>query len=473
MKAKFLQTIMIIALLVSASINLWAQEDAEAPTFAEEERYGDEEVWSPGPTFYQQVVDFLAQRGVTVTSVIDKPFVGDNQKLLSEIATAFRVSECSFNNAWTVGDVLCIIMEARYNGPHSEIMDFERIQYSSRHKDFEEYMNHYPNSSRWREAYEKYMVTFLTAYWNHYAMQYTNTYYYKDFLNKYKDFSDNYCRGLYDESEKVPAGCRLHTIDYEGYDSIAVCVLADAAEEYLTEILKAERGEEAVWLHATEASSFAAYHNYIRNYPRGQWYYEALAAMEPLELPDWQRAVAANTREGYEAFLRQYPDGNYAPKAARYIQDLVQAARHLEKDFCVTLSVQEPKWMEYAQVGIANDCPTESTYTLTYTGGTGGQVVLRPGETTWVTMIRKEYPEDYSILLENGKGEAKLYDMYIDKGVYLLRLHNMDFKSIVRDDPMALSKREKTSRAVKKLIQEGKQKFGAYLMSPERDSMRF
>lgn len=38
---------------------------------------------------------------------------------------------------------------------------------------------------------------------------------------------------------------------------------------------------------------------------------------------------------------------------------------------------------------------------------------------------------------------------------------------------MALSKREKTSRAVKKLIQEGKQKFGAYLMSPERDSMRF
>lgn len=472
MKTKILHAFIVIALFVSATFTLCAQEDAEAPTFSEEEEYVHEKVWETGPTFYQQVVDFFEQHGVTVTSVIDKPFYGNSPELLSEIATAFQVSECALRNVNTVGDVLCRIIEQRYNGPHSEIMDFERIQYSSWPPDFKTYMEHYPNSPRWREAYEKYMVTFLVSSWN-YAMHYNSVRYCKDFLDKYREFSDNYCRGLYDEAEEVPEGCRLHTIDYEGYDSIAVCVLADAAEKYLAEIFKAEKEEAETWQRVKEAPSYAAYHNYVKNYPRGQWYHEVLTAMEPLELPDWQRAVADNTREGYEAFLRQYPDGYHSPKAARYIQDLVQAARHLERDFCVTLSVQEPKGMDYAQVGIVNDCSTGSTYTITYTGGTGGQVVLQPGETAWVTMIRNGYTEDNSILLENDKGEATLYEMYIDKGVYLLKLNNMNFRSIVQDNSSESPKGEKPSTAVKKLIQEGKQKFGDDLMLQERDSMRF
>ena len=470
MKTKFLHLIIALSLFVGSVFNLSAQENVESPMPLEKEE--SVEVWSPGPTFYQQVVDFLAQRGVTVTSVIDKPFIGDNRNLLSDIATSSHVSECSLSKVLTVGDLLCRIMEERYNGPHSEIMDFERIQYSSRHKDFEEYMNHYPNSPRWSEAYEKYMVTFLASYWS-YALRHNSIHYYKDFLNKYKGFSYNYCRGLYDESEEVPERCRLHSISYEGYDSIAVCVLADAAEEYLADIFKAEKEAEEAWQHVKDAPSYATYHSYVENHPGSEWWYEALAAMEPLELPDWQRAVAANTREVYENFLRQYPDGYYSPHAARYIQDLVQAARHLEKKFCVTLPVQEPKGMNFAQIGIANDCLTESTYTITYAGGTGGQVVLQPGETAWVTMIRKGYPEDYSILLENEKGEATLYDMYIDKGVYLLRLNNMNFRSIVQDDSSESPNGEKPSRAVKKLIQEGKLRFGDDLMLQERDSMHF
>lgn len=250
MKTKFLHLIIALSLFVGSVFNLSAQEDVESPMPLEKEEAV--EVWKTGPTFYQQVVDFLAQRGVTVTSVIDKPFIGDNGNLLSDIATSFHVSECSLSKVLTVGDLLCRIMEERYNGPHSEIMDFERIQYSSRHKDFEEYMNHYPNSPRWSEAYEKYMVTFLASYWS-YAMRHNSIHYYKDFLNKYKEFSYNYCRGLYDESEEVPESCRLHSISYEGYDSIAVCVLADAAEEYLADIFKAEKEAEEAWQHVKDA----------------------------------------------------------------------------------------------------------------------------------------------------------------------------------------------------------------------------
>jgi len=195
MKTKILHAFIVIALFVSATFTLCAQEDAEAPTFSEEEEYVHEKVWETGPTFYQQVVDFFEQHGVTVTSVIDKPFYGNSPELLSEIATAFQVSECALRNVNTVGDVLCRIMEQRYNGPHSEIMDFERIQYSSWPPDFKTYMEHYPNSPRWREAYEKYMVTFLVSSWN-YAMHYNSVRYCKDFLDKYREFSDNYCWGL-------------------------------------------------------------------------------------------------------------------------------------------------------------------------------------------------------------------------------------------------------------------------------------
>lgn len=461
MRKNLLSLLFLLLLCGGAIVNLNAQERDAYITVAEEE-VAEEPSWD-GPTFYQQLVDFLQLRGITVTSVIDKPFLNNHHELTAEIAAAFQVSECTISTAWTVGDVLCSIMEKRYNGPHSEIMDFERIQYSSCHKDFQEYMDHYPNSPRWHEAYEKYMVTFLATSWS-YAMHYNNVHYCKDFLNKYKEFSANYCRGLFDESEEVPEGCRLHTIDYEGYDKIAVCKMADDAKEYLAEIFKAESEEAELWQRAQSQSSYAAYRDYCVKYPRGQWYWDALNAMEPQENPDWQRAVEANTREGYEAFLRHYPDGYYAPSAARYIQDLIRATRHPERDFCVELPVKEPVGMEYAQVGIANGCSMGYTYTITYTGGTGGQVVLRPGETVWLAMIRKERTGSPIVVLENERGDAEMYDVYIDKGVYLLNINNLDFEPIISDETEGQSKTQNVSSAEKKLIKEGKQKFGDSLL---------
>ncbi|MBO4645736.1 MAG: hypothetical protein J5642_04395 [Bacteroidales bacterium] len=472
MRNRFLQLVFFIALLVSASINLWAQEDAEAPTFAEEEEYGDEEVWAPGPTFYQQVVDFFSRHGVVITSVFDEPRMAYQGALKDELATAFLVQDYMLVNVRTVGDILCQIMKARYCGPHSEVMDFERIQYSTSCMDFKEYMEHYPNSSRWHEAYDKFMATLLATVWRSACSQEDEAYYQK-YLELYNKFSYEYCREMYDESEEVPENCRLHSFDYEGYDKMPFCEKADEAESKLAGLRQRQKEEETVWEQVQAAPSYASYSAYCQKYPKGRWTEQAQMAMCDMELPDWQRAVAANAREDYEAFLRQYPDGYYAPSAARHLQDVFQAAHHLKRDFRVLFPVKEPSGMEYAQVGIANDCPTESTYTLTYTGGTGGQVVLRPGETVWLTLIRPEYPEECGVLVESDKGEAKLYDLRIDKGVYLIKINNMNFKSIVQDDPWETPKREKTSRVANKLIQEGKQKFGADLMSPERDSIHY
>jgi formylglycine-generating enzyme required for sulfatase activity len=88
----------------------------------------------------------------------------------------------------------------------------------------------------------------------------------------------------------------------------------------------------AAWRRAKQANTIAAFQEYRRNFPQGEFYQEALDAEKRLagadllnrENTDWEIAQEKNTIEAYQAYQRKWPQGRFYTAAAEAIKALTQ-----------------------------------------------------------------------------------------------------------------------------------------------------
>ena len=87
------------------------------------------------------------------------------------------------------------------------------------------------------------------------------------------------------------------------------------------------RSDLNAWQEAKAANSIAAYQQYLRQYPKGDFHELAQQRLtrleaEEKELLDWQKASKQNTATAYRAFIQNHPNSDYRDLAELRLGDL-------------------------------------------------------------------------------------------------------------------------------------------------------
>ena len=453
----FIRLIITLSSLISVSCPaIHAQKNpAQNGTAADfpVENVEEGSVHSTSVTFYQKFADLLEQQGLTIHSVLDVPNLDKHPSLMQDLADAFGVPKRIFHNAHTVGDYLCAILDTRYYGAASEQMDFFKIQYSSHFRDFENYMSDYPESANFREARNKYIITWLYMV-QRFAEKDCDKIKYERCLADYQKFSDEYCRELYDESGYL-SDCRLTYFNYEGYETIDLSAIAQKAQNSLAAIKQEETEAEKMWVEACDGNTYEGYRAYYQRYPKHFHSEEALDRLCEFEQSLWQQTARLNTRAAYDSFLGQYPAGCHATDATRHIFDLYQAENHAIPQSIVSMTMCDIGLKDSIWLGIVNTCPGRHTYKFTLYGETCCQKTLRPDEYFW---IKLEPHNESLLLLESDNGESKLYTYIHRNGVYLLSLQDDEIKEMdicdFLDPSVRLSDKDPVERFAREAIEK-------------------
>lgn len=82
------------------------------------------------------------------------------------------------------------------------------------------------------------------------------------------------------------------------------------------------RADYAAWQQTIQSNTLAAYRQYVRDYPNGDFSFTALERITQLEQEEgellaWQQTKATNTRQAYADFAASYPQSRYAEEAKR------------------------------------------------------------------------------------------------------------------------------------------------------------
>ena len=357
----------------------------------------------------------------------------------------------------SIGDVLTHVLAIHYGYSNSEETDYLKIEYSSNPKDFRNYNERYPQSPYHEIAMEKMYATRIAQLWE-LAKWTDQDNSYESCLQTYEHFSQKYCKKLVGEDNE--SDCQLHYFRHEGYDHIALCLIAKQAKERLEELRAQAKTQEAAWRRTCDSNSYSAYEAYHRQYLESESADSALIRMQPFEEADYQKALQANTRVAYEGFLQRYPNGYYAARAARNIVDLFQAVHHVVPDQLSFVAAFKESRSRYAHVGIVNADKHGRTYTLTICGMVGSQTILRPGETIWVELPAAE---DYAALVESDNGEYRFATLDFNAYGYVLYLYG-DLSEWGNFSPRIDSIDSKADRrSVKKLYQEAESVCGEKL----------
>lgn len=460
MEKKVLFFLTILLLVLSVWMGACAQEMDEGQETFDELSFGtedDEPRHYESLSFYEMLKEIFVANGEKFESVLDEVYIFSKPDLKQEIAAAFYVPPVIFDDVTSVGDILCRILEVRYCGPHSECLDFLKIQYSSRFLDFEKYLSQYPDSPHRLEVTAKGLLTKIYAAWKR-ARRDDNEMRYREFLRIYKKCSEEYCSIFGDETE-TEVDCEnhyLHQLNYEGYMRTPIELCAKYAEERIKECHEQKLKEEEAWASACKNNHYEDYHTYLRQYPEGEYSSEAMMQLRQYESSSWQQAVSSNTREAYENFLLQYPDGYYSIQAANNILDLFQAVHHRAKEPLFPSSLQIHSFEDISKIGVVNSCLNGHSYTLTFAGEVGRQVTLRPGETFWMELSEAA---NVPVLLESADGDSWIGEVHFYGGIYQLYIQDTRFEEINMFSFQDPTKLNTNTKAVAKLVREAYEKY--------------
>lgn len=373
--------------------------------------------WDTSTNPYQFLQDLYEEHGLTFHSVTDECMFSDNAELFRDVAAAFSIPSWALKGVHSIGDILTRVLTIRYGNSSSEEADYFKIEYSSTPKDFLNYLKLYPQSSYHEIVIKKMYATQIAHLWN-VAKLIDQEYYYKRCLQVYDLYSRQYCEDLLELDNE--SDCRLHYIRYEGYDHIALCLIAKQAKERLEELQIQVQKKEAEWRDACDSNNYAAYSAYHRKYLGSESADSALIRMQPFEEEGYRKAFQTNTRFAYESFLQKYPYGYYSTRASRNIVDLFQAVHHAVPDQMSFIATYESVRPLHAHVGIVNADKNKRTYTLTICGKCGFHTTLKPGETVWLDL---PVAENYDVLVEADNGEYRFSTLYFNACGYTLCLY--------------------------------------------------
>ena len=442
---------MIFAVVLSLSVNaIYGQRlyDRFYGNLTLENRNHQDPQWDSSTNPYQFLQELYEKHGLTFHSVIDDCMFSDNFELLQGVADAFSVPTWALKGVNSIGDVLTHVLAIHYGYSNSEETDYLKIEYSSNPKDFRNYNERYPQSPYHEIAMEKMYATRIAQLWG-LAKWTDQEHSYESCLQAYEYFSQKYCMELVGEDDE--SDCRLHYFRHEGYDHIALCLIAKQAKERLEELRTQAQTQEAAWRKTCDSNSYSAYEAYHKQYLGSESADSALIRMKTFEETDYQKALQANTRVAYEGFLQKYPNGYYAARTARNIVDLFQAEHHVVPDQMSFVAAYKESRSRYAHVGIVNADKHGRTYTLTICSMVGSQTILRPGETIWVELPAAE---DYAALVESDNGEYRFATLNFNAYGYVLYLYGDSPKWGNFSSLFNTIDSEADQQAVKKLIQE-------------------
>ncbi|MCO6490288.1 MAG: hypothetical protein J5I98_17880 [Phaeodactylibacter sp.] len=102
---------------------------------------------------------------------------------------------------------------------------------------------------------------------------------------------------------------------------------------------EAARQDQQAWEAARKKDDMAAYENYQKSYPIGQYYQEAQKRIDVLKSQErqaeaarkeeraWQDAKSKNTISAYKSYQAAYPGGKYYSEAGKKIREMEDAAK--------------------------------------------------------------------------------------------------------------------------------------------------
>ena len=449
---------MIFAVVLSLSVNaIYGQRlyDRLYGNLTLENRNFQDPQWDSSTNPYQFLQELYENHGLTFHSVIDDCMFSDNSGLLQDVADAFSVPTWALKGVNSIGDVLTHVLAIHYGYSNSEETDYLKIEFSSHPMDFRNYNERYPQSPYHEIAMEKMYATRIAQLWE-LAKWTDQKNSYESCLQTYEYFSQKYCKELVGEDNE--SDCQLHYFRHEGYDHIALCLIAKQAKERLEELRTQAQTQEAAWRKTCDSNSYSAYEAYHKQYLGSVSADSALIRMKTFEETDYQKALQANTRVAYEGFLQKYPNGYYAARVAKNIVDLFQVVHHAEPDQMSFVAAYKGSRSRYAHVGIVNADKHGRTYTLTICGTAGFRTKLRPGETIWVEL---PVAEDYAALVESDNGEYRFATLDFNAYGYVLYLYGdlpiwRSFSPLFDNSIDSGANRQ----IVKKLYQEAESKCG-------------
>ncbi len=265
----------------------------------------------------------------TLLTVIPDETLSEISPLLKK---ALKVkSDITCDSAASVGITLTRFLKEKYGKKSNEKNDFFAIQYSTISRDFENYLEKWPNSKSSEEAKSRYNCFKANELW-----QIANEI-------KTRDAYESFAKYTKDTPVCQYEGCqRISELNYNlGTAIIEWFSLIDSSSEqdysiykaYLSYIEKYGEyslfGKEAMdslrinkdrydWDIAVKENTSGAYKEYIENHNRGRHVWEAKAILKELEL--WNIAATSDMYNDYCKYYSEYPDGKFASKAADKIK---------------------------------------------------------------------------------------------------------------------------------------------------------
>ncbi|MFN7117688.1 MAG: SUMF1/EgtB/PvdO family nonheme iron enzyme [Saprospiraceae bacterium] len=96
---------------------------------------------------------------------------------------------------------------------------------------------------------------------------------------------------------------------------------ADAYYEFWKKYPDSPYSEEALWRYVTIIKTKTAYNLYLKNFQRGEYWDEAIDAIEDINDEDaWKEASSRNIDSAYWKYIRHFPKGKYVQEAYRRIE---------------------------------------------------------------------------------------------------------------------------------------------------------
>lgn len=386
--------------------------------------------------------------------------------IAADLAKAYRVRKpVNVEPSTTLGEIVCIYMEAKYARKKGEKYDYLKICYSPRIQDeYPLFKAKYPNSIHNKELGLKSACVKQNMLWflcdddsdrNRVYKQFGESYCpYNGFRslsdqnNRYRKAVEDWNALMQERDENPDFDCDLYAsfaLDHMGSlpgfnwavnDSLNACRqrqdwhiacevnTIDAYRIYVMDHPESKEAKRAVeliedmtaWQQAVEINTHASYSKYYNDFPQGDRAWMAAQKLQQMEEGAWQEACRRNTIESYEQFVAQYPQGYYAESAtSRQIELFVKKFHNKGKGQIDKLELigcsSRPG---YGLICFGNVGKNNNIMVLLQ-GQTPVKTTIKPGQSQWVWVKNGEYhiyvtSNNGAAWEENGHGTVLVED---------------------------------------------------------------